>query len=97
MSCTFCKSGRCQPVTLVGGDVACTYSELWRFECECRHVLNMPTLQARREYLYGVAETKFGRTAFYGGLVHRRGEAGLKKVEAMMTALWEARQKDRAI
>lgn len=82
-------------VALVDGTEVDSASEAWRFECECRHILNLPTLLARREWLYGRAEFQYGRTVYKGGLLQRRGEEAVKHVEAKMLELWKARQNSR--
>lgn len=85
------------PVTLVDGRVVSSYSEDWRHECECRAILNMPTLLARREWLYGRMETnQFGKTRPVGGLLQKRGEDAVKRIEATMMALWRARNNQAA-
>lgn len=85
-------------VTLVDGEEVDSASEEWRFECECRYILNLPTLIQRREWLYGRIETnKFsGKTQATGGLLQRRGADAVKAIEAKMMELWRARQKDLA-
>lgn len=77
------------PVTLVDGRVVSSYSEEWRHECECTTLLRVPTLEARRSYLYGSID-KWGKPA--GGILQRRGEAAVKQMEATMLALWNARK-----
>ena len=80
-----CHDGRCSPVALVDGRQVCTYSEEWRHECECRQVLAMPTLAARRRYLYGEPD-QWGK--FRNGIEAKRGKDALKAMEATMMALW---------
>lgn len=79
-------------VTLVDGEQVDSASEAWRHECECRYILNLPTLSDRREWLYGRAEMKFGHVAQAGGLLQRRGAEAVKAIEAKMLELWKARQ-----
>lgn len=38
-------------VTLIDGTVVKSDSEAWRFECEARHILRLPTLEARKGML----------------------------------------------
>lgn len=75
-------------VTLVSGAEVDSASEPWRHECECRHILNLPTLQQRRAWLYGTLD-QWGK--YKGGLLQRRGEAAVKRIEATMLELWKAR------
>ncbi|MNK29188.1 hypothetical protein D3C87_475790 [compost metagenome] len=85
-------------VKLVDGTEVDSASEDWRFECECRYILNLPTLIQRREWLYGRIETnKFtGKTSAVGGLLQRRGADSVKAIEAKMMELWRARQNSPA-
>ena len=76
-------------VTLVDGTEVSNYSEEWRHQCECATILRMPTLEARRSYLYGTID-KWGKPA--GGILQRRGEAAVKQMEATMLALWNDRK-----
>lgn len=61
-------------VELVNGDIVASDAEEWRHECLARHVLNLPSLQERREWL-----ADFGK---------RHGEAELTRLQDTMTALW---------
>lgn len=78
-------------MTLVDGALSCTWSEAWRHECEARAILNLPTLDARRAYLYGRAEFKWGRMVHSGGIAQKRGPVALGQLEHTMTALWKRR------
>jgi hypothetical protein len=71
--------------------VACTWSEAWRHETEARAVLALPTLAARRAYLYGRPETKWYRTIYVGGIEQKRGPEAVKRLEETMMALWQRR------
>lgn len=84
-------------VALIDGEEVDSASEAWRFECECRYILNLPTLIQRREWLYGRIETSrlTGKTSATGGLLQRRGEDAVKIIEAKMMELWKARQNSR--
>lgn len=55
-----------------------TSSEEWRFECECRYVLNMRKREQRRSYLDGVRK--------------KRGEAAALRLEDGVRAMWEVRR-----
>jgi hypothetical protein len=55
-----------------------TSSEAWRFECECRHVLNLQVRGARRQYLDGVKKV--------------RGEAAALRLEDGVRAMMEVRR-----
>lgn len=61
-------------VTLIDGSQASNYSEDWRSECEARHVLTMPTVLARREYLAAIRK--------------RRGDEAGAKLETLVRAVW---------
>lgn len=80
-------------VTLVDGTEVDSASEAWRHECECRTILNMPGLSARRDWLYGRID-QWGKPS--GGLLQRRGEESVKRVEAKMMELWKAKQSNHA-
>jgi hypothetical protein len=88
MPCT-CSKTDAPRVTLVDGTVACTWCPAWRHECEARHILNLPTLHQRQDYLYGTMN-QFQRMA--GGIRQRRGEAAVERLQATMTALWKQRK-----
>lgn len=45
-------------VTLIDGREVDSASEPWRAECEARHILSMPSIQARRDYLAGVLQRR---------------------------------------
>lgn len=76
-------------VTLIDGRQVPNDSEEWRHETEARAILNMPTLRARREHLYG-KPNRFGKDA--DGIMQRRGVDEVKRLEATMMKLWEARK-----
>lgn len=76
-------------VTLIDGRQVANDSEEWRHETEARAILNMPTLRARREHLYG-KPNRFGRDE--GGIMQRRGVDEVKRLETTMLKLWEARK-----
>lgn len=80
------------PVQLVDGRVVSSWSEDWRHECEARHILNLPTLGARQGYLYGQPVFKHGSTVNEGGILQKRGEDAMRRLQATMTALWERRR-----
>ena len=61
-------------VTLFDGREVDCASEAWRAECEARHVLAYPTVQARREYLAGIQK--------------RRGDAAYQRLADLVRALW---------
>lgn len=61
-------------VTLIDGSQVSNYSEAWRSECEARHVLTMPTVLARREYLAAIRK--------------RRGDAAGAQLETLVRAVW---------
>lgn len=94
MACDHCTHPDAHQVTLVDGRQCCTWCEDYRHECEARTVLAMPTLNKRREYLYGRLEEKYGRMYRVGGIEQRRGKDALARLEATMTALWKCRVAD---
>ena len=61
-------------VTLIDGSQVSNYSEAWRAECEARHVLTMPDIQARRTYLADVSR--------------RRGEVAGQALANLVRAVW---------
>lgn len=56
MACGNCQ--REQQITLVVGGSSCNYCEKHRAECEARHILAMPSIQARRDYLASVLQRR---------------------------------------
>lgn len=60
-----------------------TSSEEWRRECEARHVCNLPTLKARRQYIIGVLEKR--------GSTQKQREAAVQQLEADIRLQWEKR------
>lgn len=74
MKCPHCTHPR---VTLVDGDETCTWSEAWRHECEARHITSLPTLDARRKYLWGIH--------------NKRGEPAMVRLRATVERLWKQR------
>ena len=45
-------------VTLIDGREVDSSSEAWRQECEARHILAMPSIHARRDYLASVLQRR---------------------------------------
>ena len=43
-------------VVLIDGSVVDSASESWRFECECRHIANLPDRVARKCFVDAVAK-----------------------------------------
>lgn len=62
-------------VTLIDGRQVDSWSEAWRAECEARHVLSLPTIERRRNYL--------------AGATHKRGEAAGKELADLVRKVWE--------
>lgn len=56
-----------------------TYSKAWRHECEVRYVVNLPTIERRRDYLDAITK--------------RRGEAAGRRLRDDVRAAWLARQR----
>lgn len=65
-------------VTLIDGTTVPSDSEAWRAECEARHILTMPTIQARRDYLADIQK--------------RRGDAAYAALADLVRAVWEHRR-----
>ncbi len=61
-------------VTLFDGRAVDSASEPWRQECEARHILAMPGVQARRDYLEAVLK--------------RRGAKHHQALADLVRALW---------
>ena len=45
-------------VVLIDGSVVHSASEPWRFECECRHIANLPDRVARKRFLDELAKRR---------------------------------------
>ena len=70
----------CPPrVALWDGQMACTYSEAWRHECEARMLLNMRTLEGRRGAILAIASL--------------RGRPVADLLQDTMAAIWKSRHK----
>ena len=85
-------------VTLLDGRQVSSWSEDWRHECEARAVLALPTLRQRRAYLYGDSESvkisgKWVTKTISRGILQRRGQAEVERLERTMTDIWRARRK----
>lgn len=76
-------------VTLHDGRQVDSWSEAWRHECEAQHILAMPTLQDRRNFLYGY-EKPDGKK--FQGVLGMRGAGEVKRLEKTMLAIWEQRR-----
>lgn len=61
-------------VTLIDGTQVDSWSEAWRAECEARHVLAMPNVIARREYLAAIRK--------------KRGDVAGQQLEDLVRAVW---------
>lgn len=61
MPCETCIKPEAQRVRLVDGREVCTWCPDWMRECEARHVANMPSIEARRSYLFGRMNS-YGKT-----------------------------------
>ena len=80
-------------VTLHDGTQADSYSEEWRHECEARTILNWPKKRQRQDFLYGRLD-QYGKPQ--GGVLQKRGEAEVKRLERTILALWEQRRQQVA-
>lgn len=76
-----------QTVTLHDGRQVLSDSEEWRHETEARTIIAMPTIAARRAYLRGSLDE---RGNLSGGVLQKRGEAALARLEATIKAIWYA-------
>lgn len=74
---------------LPDGREVCTSSEEWRAYCEARTVLSWP-LWKRRAFMYG-RPNQFGKSE--GGVLQKRGEAALQKLQTDIRQIWQHRQK----
>lgn len=45
-------------VSLIDGSLVDSRSEPWRFECECRHIANLPDRVARKRFLDELAKRR---------------------------------------
>lgn len=79
LGCQRCEAG--PVVTLIDGRVVCNFCEDWRAECEARHVLAMPSIHARREYIAGISK--------------RRGDAAGNAFAALVRAVHAHRKATR--
>lgn len=76
-------------MTLHDGRKVASDSEEWRHECEARAIIAMPSVAQRSQALRG----KLGeRGTLSGGILQRRGEAAVKRLEATIRAIWYAKQ-----
>lgn len=62
-------------VKLIDGRVVDSWSDEWRLECEARHVLAMPSVQARRDYLAGIQQ--------------RRGDKAYQELADLVRVIWQ--------
>lgn len=79
------------PVTLHDGRQVLSDSEEWRHECEARFIIAMPTLEQRRQFLYGRRDPVMGELR--GGLLQRRGQAAVTRIEQTIKAIWYGEQR----
>lgn len=61
-------------LTLVSGNTCCKRCELWRMECEARHILNEPGKAARQLRLANIER--------------RRGAEHVKKLKRVIMEVW---------
>lgn len=73
--CLGCLYIETSQVTLRDGRIVCSSCDDWRLECEARHVIAMPTLKARRQYLIKILEN--------------RGEKETQRLENEIRQQWE--------
>lgn len=63
-------------VLLSSGDKVCTYCDLWKIECEAKHLLAMPLTQRRQEL---------------DERVKRRGKQSVDELKAVMLRIHDKR------
>ena len=76
LGCSRCEDG--PVVTLHDGRVVCNHCEDYKQECLARHVLAMPSKDARREFL-----ASWGR---------KHGQEAGNALADLVRAVWEARR-----
>lgn len=76
--CLGCNQIETAPVTLRDGKVVCSSCPLWRAECEARWVVNLPSLEQRRDYIAGVRK--------------ERGKRAAEELKAEVAAEWERKK-----
>lgn len=69
--------------TLISGHQVDNYSEEWREECEARSIVNMPTIQQRRDYLAYIRKN--------------RGEDSANRLENIVREIWEINKQDKKL
>ena len=78
MTCAGCNQLELDPgKTLIDGSVVCSDCPAWRLECEARHVVNLPSIEARRAHLDY-------RT--------RKSKAAGEELRALVGKLWSMRK-----
>ena len=77
--CLGCNLIETAPVTLINGTTVCTSCPAWMQQCEAAHILSLPTVWARRQWLSAI-EGKAG------------GVERAKALRETMTALHKARR-----
>ena len=83
-------------VALHTGEMVSDYSEAWRHECEALRILDGFTSKAQRHsHLRGEIDPGTGKVTRKGILQHR-GEAEVKRLEATILSIWQARQRAKA-
>ena len=77
LGCQRCEAG--PVVTLHTGVQVCNYCPAFKDECLARHVLSMPTVQERRQFLAGWGQ--------------KHGEAEGRRMADLVRAVWEAKRR----
>lgn len=77
LGCNRCEDG--PMVTLHTGVQVCNYCPAFKDECLARHVLSMPTVQERRQFLAGWGQ--------------KHGEAEGRRMADLVRAVWEAKRR----
>ena len=67
---------------LIDGTEVSSDAEAWRHQCEADHILNLPTLGTRREWLEKIER--------------RRGKASADQLRQTIQALWESNKSKAA-
>lgn len=84
LGCQRCEDG--PVITLIDGRVVCNYCPDYRAEFEARHVLAMPSIHQRREFLHGKLD-EYGKPR--GGVLQVRGAEACEALERLIRKVFE--------
>ena len=74
-------------VTLHDGRQVPSDSEDWRHECEAQAIIALPTVSMCRAALRGTLD---GAGKLRGGILEKRGEAAVQRLEETIKRIWYA-------